>query len=108
MRFLELARLSKSQRHGERARRTMLAFVLVLGSALLLAQGIELGHSHDDLESQLDCQICLKHSSKGKLLSASDLDLELNGSNQFAAAPQPQKPFLALLPAKSRAPPVLI
>ncbi len=108
MRFLNPARIANSQRVGEPARRYLLSFVLVLGSVLLLAQGIELGHSHDDLESQLDCQICLKHSSKGKLLAASDLDFGPGSANQFAARIQLQKPFLALPPANSRAPPVLI
>jgi hypothetical protein len=42
------------------------------------------------------------------LLAASDLSFGLDSGIQFAARSQPQKPFLPLPPAKSRAPPVLI
>lgn len=87
------------------SRRGLYACVFALSAVLLLAQGIELGHSHDDLQSQVDCQICLKHSGKGKTLLASGLSFDLAGSQVYRLDLQLHRPFLALPAAKSRAPP---
>ncbi len=86
-------------------RRAALFCMLALSTVLLLAQGIELSHSHDDLQSQFDCQICLKHSSKGKLHVASGISLDQRSASVFDRDVQNEQPFLALLPPKSRAPP---
>lgn len=89
------------------AKRYLLACVLALGSLLLTAQGIELSHSHDNLQSQLDCQICFKQGSKGKVLLSSGLNIEIQASIAFSLESQPAQPFVAVPPAKSRAPPGL-
>ncbi len=99
-------RLIKSQRHA--ISRYLLALILVLSSSLLLAQSIELGHSHEDLQSQLDCQICFKHSSKGKVLLTSGFSLDLQAGTGFTLEQQPSQPSLDLPARKSRAPPVLL
>jgi|GEM_PF-609090 len=89
-------------------RRSALACMLALSAVLLLAQGIELGHSHEDLQSQLDCQICLKHSSKGKVLVAAGISLNLRTLSVYGVDISPTVPALALPAPKSRAPPRLI
>lgn len=106
MSTIRVSRFFRSSRQAK-GRRHLLALVLALGSFVILAQGIELGHSHEDLQSQLDCQICVKHSSKGKVLTASDLNLEIPVVTAFSTGPARQQPFLSLPPAKSRAPPSL-
>ncbi len=87
------------------SRRGAIACMLALSAVLLLAQGVELSHSHDDIQSQLDCQICLKHGSKGKLHVASGISLDLRSASVYGLDIQPEQPLLALPPAKSRAPP---
>ena len=89
------------------AKRYLLACVLALGSLMLTAQGIELSHSHDNLQSQLDCQICFKQGSKGKALLSSGLNIEIQASIAFNLESQSAQPFIAVPPAKSRAPPSL-
>jgi len=88
-------------------RRSAFVCMLALSAALLLAQGIELGHSHEDLQSQLDCQICLKHSSKGKVLVAAGISLNLRAFSVYGIDTAPTTPVLALPAPKSRAPPQL-
>jgi len=79
--------------------------LLALCAIVVLAQGTELSHSHDDLQSQLDCQICLKLGSKGKAAAATSLEFNVeNGGALFISADR-HLPFLAVPPAKSRAPP---
>jgi len=88
-------------------RRSAFACMLALSAVLLLAQGIELGHSHEDLQSQLDCQICLKHSSKGKVLAAAGLSLNLRTLSAYGIDIPPVAPVLILPAPKSRAPPTV-
>lgn len=88
-------------------RRSAFACMLALSAVLLLAQGIELGHSHEDLQSQLDCQICLKHSSKGKVLAAAGISLNLRSLSAYGIDIVPSAPVLVLPTPKSRAPPSL-
>ncbi len=101
------ASTTRNLKRHQIARRYLLACVLAFGSLLLLAQGIELSHSHDNLQSQLDCQICFKHGSKGKVLLSSGLNIEIQASIAFSLESQPPQPFVAVPPAKSRAPPAL-
>ncbi|MFN3162723.1 MAG: hypothetical protein ACE37N_04405 [Pseudohongiellaceae bacterium] len=79
--------------------------LLALCTIVVLAQGVELTHSHDDLQSQLDCHICLKLGNKGKAVTAAALDFSAeNGSTLFVSADR-HLPFTAVPPARSRAPP---
>jgi hypothetical protein len=83
----------------------MLRGVVALCALVVLAQSIELTHSHDDLQSQLDCHICLKLGSKGKAITALAMEFSAASSAEVIVSAGRHLPFLRLPPAKSRAPP---
>ena len=87
------------------SRRRAAFVMLALSAVLLLAQGIELSHSHDNLQSRLDCHLCLKHNSKGKVLLNTGFTVAPLATAVFILANEAEQPFLSLPPAKSRAPP---
>lgn len=79
--------------------------LLALCAIVVLAQGIELTHSHDDLQSQLDCHICLKLGTKGKAVTANSLEFNAESSSAVIESVERHFTFLAIPPANSRAPP---
>lgn len=79
--------------------------LLALCTIVVLAQGIELTHSHDDLQSQLDCHICLKLGSKGKAVTTAAPQFHAEGVSTLFVSADRHFPFLAVPPARSRAPP---
>lgn len=79
--------------------------LLTLCAVVVLAQGIELAHSHDDLQSHLDCHICVKLGSKAKAVAAGITDFGTDTRRVLFVSNDRDLPFVAVPPAKSRAPP---
>jgi len=59
-----------------------LPLMAVLSLFLLFAQAVEHGHSHDDLQTQFDCEICLKVGSLEDAALADALSLSLPTTQQ--------------------------
>lgn len=89
------------------SRRNVLLCLFVLTTLLLLAQAIELSHSHENLKNRLDCQLCLKHSSKGKVLISTAYSPVPSVRAFFVPERDFEQAVLSLPQAKSRAPPQL-
>ena len=59
-----------------------LPLMAVLSLFLLFAQAVEHGHSHDDLQAQFDCEICLKVGSLEDIVLADTPSLSLPTTQQ--------------------------
>lgn len=59
-----------------------LPLMAVLSLFLLFAQAVEHGHSHEDLQAQFDCEICLKVGSLDDVVVADAPSLSLPKTHQ--------------------------
>lgn len=59
-----------------------LPLMAVLSLFLLFAQAVEHGHSHDDLQAQFDCEVCLKVGSLEDVVLADTPSLSLPTTQQ--------------------------
>ena len=59
-----------------------LPLMAVLSLFLLFAQSVEHGHSHDELQAQFDCEICLKVGSLEDVVLADAPSLSFAASHQ--------------------------
>lgn len=98
--------ISKAARFLDNSRRS-LALLSLLAAALLFVQSADLTHTHiDDLQAQVDCEICLKFGSDDDAIAVTSGLADSFAPQQFVANPQFNAPILAVLSANPRAPPL--
>ena len=86
-----------------------LPLMAVLSLMLLFAQAVEHGHSHDaDLQSQFDCEICLKVGSLDAIAVAQTPTLGTPAATQAYAPPIQNFSSSKPASATARAPPAYI
>jgi len=74
---------------------------------LVFVQGAGLAHTHEgDLQKQFDCDICLKVNSSEDVIPSSNLSLSFNTDLVEYNEQATELPFVAAIPANSRAPPL--
>lgn len=111
-RYLQQLKLSAAKLTAARSllwsrsrRARSLRGLLALCAVVVLAQGVELTHSHDEPQSQLDCHICLKLGNKGKAVAATSIEVNADKIQVLFVSDDHDLPYVAVPPAKSRAPP---
>lgn len=83
-----------------------LSLMAVLSVFLLFAQAVEHSHTHDtDLQSQFDCEICLKVGSLEDVAVAKPPSLSLQPNTQTYAVLIESHTSLGTIRATARAPP---
>lgn len=82
-----------------------LPLMAVLSLFLLFAQAVEHGHSHDNLQAQYDCEVCLKIGSLEDAVVADAPSLDFPSTSQvFSILTENQTSFELTTPA-ARGPP---
>ena len=83
-----------------------LSLMAVLSAFLLFAQAVEYGHSHDaDLQSQFDCEVCLKVGSLDDVALAKAPSLNQQASVQSYTTFIESHSSTEIIRATARAPP---
>jgi hypothetical protein len=80
--------------------------VAAFALSILFLQITELTHTHDDAIQQVQCEICLKIGAGDDVIADTSTPLYFASLGQsYPASTLDSIPFLAPLPANSRAPP---
>lgn len=88
-------------------RRVLVPIVGALALLLLFLQSAELTHTHNDVAQQIQCEICVKIGASDDIVAVSSVSMSFGVVRQsYLASALESVPYLAPVPAKSRAPPL--